>query len=163
MSFLNQLFSPNGAFAPIKNAFYREAQFMITDLIAKMFKMFLMAIFIGFILSFVLMALIYFVARQPVHDLYAPTEMPKLIPNSMNNTPVTVMQPSLMTVDVNRLERTSHWNGNLLLDTYFVREGENLTEICARFNVSEELVRQENQLEPGHMIVPGTLLHISLN
>ncbi|MBN2093285.1 LysM peptidoglycan-binding domain-containing protein [candidate division KSB1 bacterium] len=136
---------------------------MLTDLIAKMFKMFLMAVFIGFILSFVLMALIYFVAHKPAPDLYGPTEMPKLRPNSLINSAVTVFEPKVMNADYRLLDRTSGWNGNLQLNKYYVQDGENLTDICSRFNVSVEVVRQANQLEAWHTIAPGTFLHIPLN
>ncbi len=136
---------------------------MLTDFIAKIFKLFLMAMFIGFILSFVLIALIYFIARQPANDLYSPTEMPKLRPNSMISSTVPMAEPYLMNVNYNRLERTSERNYELRLNQYYFRDGDDLNEICGRFNVDLAEVRRINQLGDPNAIAPGTYLDMPIN
>lgn len=159
MNFLNQLFSP-GVLTPIRNTIFREAQFMLTDFIGKIFKLFLMAIFIGFLLSFILIALIYFIARQPANDLYEPTQMLKLRSNSMINSMAPLAEPYPLKIDYNRLERTSDRMNELRLNQYYFRIGDNLSEICSRFNVNEKEVRRINQLGELDAVSPGTYIDI---
>ncbi len=163
MNYLNEFLS-TGVVAPIRNSFFREVQLMFADMFSKLFKYFLLALFIGFLFSFVLIALIYFIARQPANDLYSPTEMPKLLqPNSMMSSTVPMTEPYLMNVTYNRLERTAEQNYELRLNEYYFRDGDNLNEICGRFNVDLEEVRRINQLGESNAISPGTWIYIPLN
>lgn len=163
MNWLGQMFSP-GVFTPIRNSIFRELQLMIADTFSKILKYILLAFFVGFIVCIALVASAYFyMHRQQSNENYAPVGRLKVQNNSMISSLNPATEIYLMNADYNRIERTSNRNENLRLNNYEVQDGESLSEICKRFNVSVEVVRQANQLEPWNTIAPGTQLYIPLN